>query len=55
MVPRKAESLKWRPAHGSVVRYASIEVLGYDPLWNHTDMLSSVNYFLEMISMLLVK
>jgi hypothetical protein len=55
MVPRKTESLMWRPTHGSVVRYAGIEVSGYDPLWNYTDMLSSVDYFLEMISMLFVR
>jgi hypothetical protein len=55
MVPRKAESLMWRPTHGSAVRYAGIEVSGYDPLWNYTDMLSSVDYFLEMISMLFVR
>jgi hypothetical protein len=55
MVPRKAESLMWRSTHDSVVRYAGIEVSGYDPLWNCTDMLSSVNYFLETISMLFVK
>jgi hypothetical protein len=55
MVPRKAESLMWQSTHGSAVRYAGIEVSGYDPLWNHTDMLSSVNYFLEMISVLFVK
>jgi hypothetical protein len=55
MVPRKAEILMWRPTHGSVVRYAGIEVSGYDPLWNYTDMLSFVDYFLEMISMLFVR
>jgi hypothetical protein len=55
MVPCKAESLMWRPTHGSDVRYAGIEVSGYDPLWNYTDILSSVNYFFEMISMLFVK
>jgi hypothetical protein len=46
MVPHKAESLMWRPTDGSVVRYAGIEVSGYDPLWNYIDMLSSVDYFL---------
>jgi hypothetical protein len=54
-VPRKSESLMWRPTHGSAVRYDSIEVLGYDPSWNHTDMLSSVDLFLEMISVLFVE
>jgi hypothetical protein len=54
-VPRKSESLMWRPTHGSTVRYASIEVLGYDPLWNHTNMLSSVDLFLETISVLFVE
>jgi hypothetical protein len=34
---------------------AGIEVSSHDPLWNYTDMLSSVNYFLETISMLFVK
>jgi len=37
MVPRKAESLLWRSTHGSVVRYAGINVSGYDPLWNYTN------------------
>jgi hypothetical protein len=34
---------------------AGIKVSGHDPLWNYTDVLSSVNYFLETISMLFVK
>jgi hypothetical protein len=55
MVPHKTESLMWRPTHGSVVRYAGIKVSGYDPLWNYTDMLSFVDYFVEMISMLFVR
>jgi hypothetical protein len=55
MVPRKAESFMWRPTHGSDVRYAGIEVPGYDPLWNYTDMLSSIDLSLETISMLFVK
>jgi hypothetical protein len=55
MVPRKAESLMWRPTHGSAVRYAGIEVSSYDALWNYTDMLSSIDCFLEMISMLFVR
>jgi len=45
----------WRPTHGRAVRYADIEVLGYDPLWNHTDMLSSVDLFLETIPVLFVE
>jgi hypothetical protein len=45
----------WRPTHGSTIRYASIEVLGYDPLWNHTNMLSSVDLFLETIPVLFVE
>jgi hypothetical protein len=55
MVPRKVESLMWRPTHGSDVRYAGIEVSGYDLLWNYTGMLSYVDYFLEIISMLFVR
>jgi hypothetical protein len=35
--------------------HAGIEVSSHDPLWNYTDMLSSVNYFLEIISVLFVK
>ena len=54
-MPRKSESLMWRPTHGSTIRYASIEVLGYDPLWNHTNMLSSVDLFLETIPVLFVE
>jgi hypothetical protein len=34
---------------------AGIKVSGHDTLWNYTDVLSSVNYFLETISMLFVK
>jgi hypothetical protein len=55
MVPLKAESLMWRSTHDSVIRYAGIKASGYDPLWNYTDLLSSVNYFLETISVLFVK
>jgi hypothetical protein len=35
--------------------HAGIEVSSHDPLWNYTDLLSSVNYFLEIISVLFVK
>jgi hypothetical protein len=28
---------------------AGIKVSGHDPLWNYTNVLSSVNYFLEII------
>jgi hypothetical protein len=34
---------------------AGIKVSGHDPLWNYTNMLSSVDLFLEMIPMLFVK
>jgi hypothetical protein len=34
----KAESLLWRPTHGSAIRYAGIKFSGYDPLWNYTNM-----------------
>jgi hypothetical protein len=34
---------------------ASIEVSGHDPLWNYTDMLSSIDLSLETISRLFVK
>jgi hypothetical protein len=33
---------------------AGIKVSSHDPFWNYTDMLSSINYFLETISMLFV-
>jgi hypothetical protein len=35
--------------------HAGTEVSSHDPLWNYTDMLSSVDSFLETISMLFVK
>jgi hypothetical protein len=35
--------------------HAGIKVSGHDPLWNYPNVLSSVNYFLETISMLFVK
>jgi hypothetical protein len=35
--------------------HAGIEVSGHDPLWNYTDVCSSVNLSLETISMLFVK
>jgi hypothetical protein len=35
--------------------HAGIEVSGYDSLWNYTGVLSSVDIFLETISMLFVK
>jgi hypothetical protein len=34
---------------------AGIKVSGHDPLWNYSNMLSSIDLFREMISMLLVK
>jgi hypothetical protein len=34
---------------------AGIKVSGRDPLWNHRNMLSSIDLFLEMISVLFVK
>jgi hypothetical protein len=34
---------------------AGIEVCGHDPLWNYTDVLSSVDLFLETISVLFVE
>jgi hypothetical protein len=34
---------------------AGIKVSGHDPLWNYTDVCSSVNLTLETISMLFVK
>jgi hypothetical protein len=56
MVPLR----NWEPpvdAH-TVLSYSSdagIKVSGHDPLWNYTNMLSSVDLFLEMIPMLFVK
>jgi hypothetical protein len=35
--------------------HAGIEVSGHDPLWNYPNMLSSVDLFLETISVLVVK
>jgi hypothetical protein len=35
--------------------HAGIEVSSHDPLWNYPNMLSSVDLFLETISMLFVK
>jgi hypothetical protein len=35
--------------------HAGIEVSSHDPLWNYTDILSSVDLSLGMISMLFVK
>jgi hypothetical protein len=35
--------------------HADIEVSSHDPLWNYTDVLSSIDLFLETISMLFVK
>jgi hypothetical protein len=56
MVPHR----DWEPpvnAHTGLCysTHAGIKVSGHDPLWNYTDVLSSVNYFLETISMLFVK
>ena len=34
---------------------AGIKVFGHDPLWNYTNMLSSVDFFLEMIPVLFVE
>jgi hypothetical protein len=34
---------------------AGIKVSGHDPLWNYPNMLSSVDLFLETISMLFVE
>jgi hypothetical protein len=35
--------------------HAGIEVSSHDPLWNYTDVLSSVDSFLETISVLFVE
>ena len=35
--------------------HAGIEVSSHDPLWNYTDVLSSIDLSLETISMLFVK
>jgi hypothetical protein len=35
--------------------HAGIKVSSRDPLWNYIDILSSVDFFLETISMLFVK
>jgi hypothetical protein len=56
MVPQR----NWEPpvnAHTGLCYSldAGIKVSGHDTLWNYTDVLSSVNYFLETISMLFVK
>jgi hypothetical protein len=53
MVPRR----NWEPpvnAHTGFccLAHAGIEVFGHDPLWNYTDVWSSVDIFLETISML---
>jgi hypothetical protein len=56
MVPLR----NWEPlvnvhARLCCLAHAGIEVSSHDPLWNYTDLLSSVNYFLEIISVLFVK
>jgi hypothetical protein len=56
MVPQR----KWEPLVNVHARLcyssdAGIKVSSHDPLRNYTDMWSSVNYFLETISMLFVK
>jgi hypothetical protein len=51
----KTESLLWMRTQDCYSSDAGIKVSGHDPLWNYTDVLSSVNYFLETISMLFVK
>jgi hypothetical protein len=55
MVPRR----NWEPPVNAHTRFcclahASTEVSGHDPLWNYTDVWSSVDSFLETISMLFV-
>jgi hypothetical protein len=35
--------------------HAGIEVSSHDPLWNYTNILSSVDFFLETISVLFVE
>jgi hypothetical protein len=56
MVPQR----NWEPlvnvhARFCCLAHAGIEVFGHDPLWNYTDVWSSVDSSLETISMLFVK
>jgi hypothetical protein len=56
MVPQR----NWEPlvnvhARLCCLAHAGIDVSSHDPLWNYTDMWSSVDFSLETISMLFVK